>query len=436
MAEISLPSSVDFSKRLPYLPDNVNTNLLTVQASNGQSFIAGSVVSFDLPARAGLYIDPKSMFFRYKVAVTCGNSAVVGVRCTPAYSFLQKLDEFLGSQPISSVYNYNQVANLWVNSNLNVADKFGQQTALGFGSTGLSTQDGGVVALNGATTNFSFSAPLICSALSSADHMLPTGLMPPIRVQITLANLNDIQTLNGATAITAYTITNFELCMAGTDFGSSVDAMVASMGSPKLYIKTTGWANQGAQQLPIGAVGSNSLVFNHRYQSIQNAYTLFCGADITVDLNGWGDSRDITSGGSFQLQIGSNCYPLLSMDTANNKSTLIQYLRECTGSIADFKNSMSISAVEFAYVASSATATTITEPAKVYFAVPLSKIQQANPYASGSLMSGVNASSSPILAQVRIGNATTTQAYNPFMIVSYDNILEIDPLTRQVNIIC
>ena len=112
MAEISLPSSVDFSKRLPYLPDNVNTNLLTVQASNGQSFIAGSVVSFDLPARAGLYIDPKSMFFRYKVAVTCGTSATVGVRCTPAYTFLQKLDEFLGSQPISSVYNYNQVANL------------------------------------------------------------------------------------------------------------------------------------------------------------------------------------------------------------------------------------------------------------------------------------------------------------------------------------
>ena len=437
MAEISLPSAVEF-KPLPYIPENVTTSLLSIQPTNGTLFSAGNVVQFDLPARAGLYLDGKTMFIRYRVNYTSGATAPI-VRCTPAYAFIQKLDEFISATPVNSVYNYNQVANLWVQTRMSVADKFGQASALGFG---LATPT--LVQLDSLTLqasqaslagNVSFSAPVVCSAFSSASHYIPTGLMGALRLQFTLAQLADICT-TGSTDMTAYTITNFELCVSGIDMGAGVDAMVASMGSPYLNIRTTGWANAGAQQLPIGSVGSVQLVFNHRYQSITNAYLLHSGANPATDLNAWGDSRDITSGGTYQLLVGQQVFPQLPIDTGVNKPGALSYLRECTGSLQDFRNSMSIGNVEFGYSANSATATTAVEPSKFIVGFPLEKIQGFNPYSQGSLMSGVNASSTPIIANVRIASATTTQAYNPFLIVEYTNILQIDPVSKQVQVVC
>jgi hypothetical protein len=281
----------------------------------------------------------------------------------------------------------------------------------------------------------SYAAPLVCSAFSSADHYIPTGLLPALRIQLTLAALADICT-TGSTDMTAYQISFCELCVSGIDMGSAVDAMVASMGSPKIYIKTTAWANAGGQQLAIGSVGSQSLVFNHRYQSITNAYLMFSGAAAATDINAWGDSRDVTSGGTVQLQVGSQQFPQLPIDTTANKPAVIQYLRECAGSLQDFRNSISVGGTEFAYLGNSATATTNFEPSKFIVGFPLEEIQGFNPYSAGSLMSGVNASSTTILANIRIASATTTQAYNPFLVVEYTNVLEIDPLSRQVNVIC
>jgi hypothetical protein len=437
MSEISLPSAVNFSK-LPYLPENVTTTLISVQATNGTAFKAGNVVQWDLPSRPGLYIDGKTMFYRVKFNYTSGATAPI-MRCTPATAFIQKLDEYVGSSPVNSVYNFNQTSNLWINTHLSVADKFGQATALGFGlaTPNLTQLDSLTLSASQAALagSVSFAAPLVCSAFSSADHYIPTGLMAPLRIQMTLAALADICT-TGSTDLTDYQVTNFELCFSAIDMGPSVDAMVASMGSPYLNLKTTAWANAGAQQLPTGSSGTQSLVFNHRYQSITNAYLLFSGAAAATDLNAWGDSRDITTNGSYQLQIGQQQYPTLPLDVAVNKPAILQYLRECTGSIQDFRNSMSIGNVEFAYVASSATATTPTEPAKFIVGFPLEKIQGFNPYSQGSLMSGVNASSTPIIANVRIGTATTTQAYNPFLVVEYTSIIQIDPMSKQVQVIC
>jgi hypothetical protein len=438
MSEISLPSAVNFSK-LPYLPENITTTLMSVQATNGTAFKAGNVVQWDLPSRAGLYIDGKTMFYRVKFNYSSSATAPI-MRCTPATAFIQKLDEYVGSSPVNSVYGYNQASNLWYNTRLSVADKFGQASALGFNlaAPNLTQLDSLTLSASQASLagSVSFAAPLVCSAFSSADHYIPTGLMAPLRIQMTLAALADICT-TGSTDLTDYQVSSFELCFNAIDMGPSVDAMVASMGSPYLNLKTTAWANAGSQQIASGtSAGTQQLVFNHRYQSITNAYLLFSGAAAATDLNAWGDSRDVTTNGTYQLQVGQQQFPTLPIDVGVNKTSVLQYLRECTGSIQDFRNSMSIGNVEFSYVGSSATATTPTEPAKFIVGFPLEKIQGFNPYTSGSLMSGVNASSTPIIANVRIGTATTTQAYNPYLIVEYTSIIQIDPMSRQVQVIC
>ncbi len=142
MAELSLPSSVDY-KKLPQLPDGVSTTLMSVQSTNGISFSPSQVIQFDLPSRPGLFIDGKSIFIRYKVSYTSGATAGV-IRRKLVYTNFSRLDEFVGSVPVNSVNQYNQVANMWVDTNCNVADVYGQQFSWGLGQTASLTDLDGV----------------------------------------------------------------------------------------------------------------------------------------------------------------------------------------------------------------------------------------------------------------------------------------------------
>lgn len=432
MATVSLPSQVDFSKSLPVIPEGTTTTLLNIQPTNGQTFGANGVVQFDLPARDGLFIDPKTMFIRYKVNYTVATAAVT-VRGIPAASHLSMLNEFIGSSPINSVYNYHQLVNMILNTRSNIADKYGMQTALGFDADAtpppaLDEMESRLLAVG--TGSYNVSIPLLGSAFASCDKYLPTGLMAPIRIQFTVAPPSDFLVANPAN-MTSYTLSDFNLCAAGIDMGVSVQNMVASMG-PRLYLKCTGYANQ-AQTVPTATSGVVSLQYNHRLKSIENVYCLFSGQNAALDVNGFFDSRDITSSsGSLQLQVGSQQFPILPLDTASSKTSVISYLRECVGSISDFKNSMSINNVEFSYNGNTGT-TTAVEPAKFYFSMPLSKIAPL-PYSSNSLLSGVDASSTPITLVARIGTATA-QGFNAACIAEYSLLVEVDTMTKQIQVI-
>jgi len=334
------------------------------------------------------------------------------------------------------VYNYHQTANMYINTHLSVADKAGMASALGYATVAGTTLEqldsltllASQASLAGAV---SFSAPLVCSAFASADKFIPTGLMAPIRMQFTIAPISDVVSV--AANMTDFTVSFFEVCFNAVDMGVNVERLVAGM-SDKLYLRTTCWANQG-QNIPASSgVGTYTLPFNHRYRSVENLYMLSSGGSPSIDVNAWGDSRDITSGGTIQFTVGQAQYPLLPIDCANNKPTIIQYLRECTGAINDYRNSMSINTVEFAYSASAGNTTEVA-PAKVIVGVPLSRIQGFNPYTVSSLLSGVDTSSSPVIAQLRLAASTQAQTTNVYLIAEYTSLIEIDPLTKQVMII-
>lgn len=441
MAQVSLPSAVNFAERLPQISDNVRTDLLTVQPTNGQTFGVGGVITFDLPARSGLFLDGKTMFIRYRLKYTTGTDATSFIRGTPAYAAFTRLDEFVGSTPISSVYNFNQVANLIVNTQMDVAQKYGIQAALGMRpattyatAPTLEQMDGSLLAASQTNAALSFAAPLYGSAIQSADHYIPTGLMPPLRVQLTVSQLADWTNNTGAQGVSAISIDFCELCVSGIDLGVEVERLVASM-SPKLYLKCSAWANQG-QAVGSGSVGQLTIPYNHRYKSVENLYLSSNYTSVSYDLNGWADSRDLTSLGTYQFQIGSQNFPNLPIDAGVNKPAVLMYLRECAGSNADFKNSMSINSLEFFnYLASaSGTATTQTAPSKFIVGVPLAKIQGFNPYAASSLLSGVDCSSMPIIANVRIATATDA-AVMSYLIANYTCLIEIDPMSRSAVVI-
>jgi hypothetical protein len=440
MADIVLPSSVDFSRKLPALPDGVSSQLLSLQATNGTGpFTPGSVIQFDLPSARDLYLDGKTMFIRFKITYTSGATAGV-VRRKPVYTAFQKLDEFIGSTPINSVYNYHTAANLWVDTNMSVADIYGQQTAFGIGpipSGGTPTLDqfDSVTLTVSADNSIFLAAPVVCSAVQSADHLWPTGLMPPIRMQFTVASIADQAVL--AANITGISISHPELCIQSIQM-PGVDAII-SQSAPSLYVKCSGWAN-ATTSLASGTSGYNSLIFNHRYESINNLFLVNSSSDATKGLNGPLESFDLTSSnGTYQFMIGQQLFPVQPINTSTSSSgrgSVLQYLRECVGSITDQRNSMSINAVEFARLASSlsAAASTAVEPGKFYVGCPLSKLSSSNPYQSVSLLSGVSAASAPISVLVNIGTATGS-GINSQLIAQYDLLVELDPMSKNIRLV-
>jgi len=434
MAQLSLPATADYAATLPQLPDGTTSTLMSVQSTNGISFKQGQTIQFDLPSRG--FLDGKSVFVRYKCVYTSGASAGV-IKRKPVYTNFVRLDEFIGGVPVSSIYQYNQVANMIVDTNMNWADVMGQQTSFGLLQTvAVQDLDGVTLATVSAANNFFLSAPLVGSFLQSADKLLPLSSMAPIRVQLTLDTIANIATV--AANVTDFEIIQPELCFSLIDFGPNVEAAVLS-AAPKIYIKSQGWANS-SQSLAASTNGFNTLVFNHRYESIENLYLLSSSSATAKAVNTWGDSFNPLGtsnvNASFQLSIGTQMYPQLPINNATGGLTsILQYLRECVGQITDQRNTMSIFNPNFAQYAGDATVSTVDTPAKFIIGIPLSRINSPSPYAATSLMSGVSARSTPINALINVGTAFNS-AMNFNLIAQYTLLVEIDTMTKQVNVVC
>jgi len=434
MATLSLPSTADYSSSLPQLPDGTQSFLQSIQSTNGISFKQGQTIQFDLPNRG--FLDGKSVFIRYKVIYTSGATAGVIIG-KPVYTNFVRLDEFIGSVPVNSIYQYNQVANMIVDLNYNLADVYGQQTSWGLTQTAALTDlDGVTLPTVSAANSLFLSAPLVGSFLQSADKLIPLGAMAPIRIQLTLDSIANI-------AVTTADVTDFEivqpeLCFNNIDFGPQVEASIMA-STPKIYLKTQGWANS-SQGLASATSGFNTLVFNHRYESIENLYFLSGSSAIAKAVNKWRDSFNplgsAGTNGSFQIQVDNKVYPQLPINNATGGLTsVLQYCRETVGQIMDQRNTMSIFNVNFLQQSGDATASTANAPGKFIIGIPLSRINAPSPYAAVSLMSGVSARSTPINVLLNIGTALNNAGvFN--LIAQYTAVIEIDTATRQINVIC
>jgi hypothetical protein len=439
MAELSLPASVDFSKKIPSLPDGVSSQLLSIQSTNGISFTENQVIQFDLPARSGLFLDGRSVFIRYRLEYTTGAGTASVIRRKPVYTTISKLDEFVGSTPVNSVYQYNQVANMYVDTNFSGSDVLGQAYAWGLeASTGWNDFDGCPLPLSQTNSYISVAAPLVCSALASCDKLIPTGLMAPWRIQLTVEQIANIATNTGGTSLTSFRIVQPELCIQSIDMGMAVENLVAA-SSPKLYLRTNGWANS-TQNANSGTLGFNTYVFNHRYESIENLFFLTSSGTVSKALNLWGDSfnpiGNATTAGTIQFQIGQAMYPLLPINNSTGgRAAVLQYLRECVGQITDQRNTMSISFEAFNQFSDNVTPSTTNVPAKFIVGIPCSRLNAVSPYQVSSLMSGVSAASTPINVLVNNGTAYG-QAMSLSLIAQYTELIEVDPVTRQITVVC
>lgn len=411
-----LPSSIDYKQALPALPDSTVQIPVSASPVNGADFQSGSQVYFDLINRG--FLVPDSMYISYKFDAT-NATATNFWRATPAYSAFSRLDVQVGSQTVDTIQNYGQVMHLLVNTQLDVAQKYGMQSAYGYVGSGatpsLEELDGKQVAV-GALSG-AHSAPLVC-LLSNAEKLLPLFAMPQIRITLTVDALSNI--FQTPANISNFKLSNLELRYKVVDFGGQVENIVMNMG-PKLYIKSQSFAL--SSQTLTNFTGGADYIFNQRFASVKSLYCMHGPG--SAGVNGIYDSIDVTSGvGDYQWLIAGVAYPQRPISTSASKTLALMELKSAVGSIFDKSNNMSINTTEFSYVAGGVT--TAFAPAKFITGTSTERLN------SESLLTGISTQNSPITYHINSAGATGNSTLS--LIVNYDALIEVDTLTRQASV--
>lgn len=321
-----------------------------------------------------------------------------------------------------------------INSSMGVSEKYG--SSLGFRNDAAETKPGNEY-FDGRIMNEnsfgSLSFPLKYTLLSNAAKLIPLGMMPACRVQLTLDSIQNVFS-NAIVAIVAdattgtlaqpaivvpteFLLTDIQLCYKTVQFGSEVDDMVRSMGE-KIFIKSSSFTNAGSV-LPAASSGSLDIVFNQRLASIKS---MFLHAS-SASANKIFDSFELSANSEISFTIAGKQYPQRPL---NRSSTLLE-LKQAVGSLLDKTNNSSINPLEFSRVLG--TASTIIAPAKYFTGINTEILPRLGNETQSTLLSGISTQSSPISVRMSIPTATGV-AVNLNLICHYDAIIEIDTATK------
>jgi hypothetical protein len=420
---VAIPTQLQFSPSLPVLPsETVNTSVV-ISPSNGNSFNPSSnSIIFDLPTSG--YLDPSTLTLRFKLVVENATSSVSMLG--GAYSVINRLQVYFGSQTVENISNWNMLYTDLVNLSYNAAQKANLAITHGFLDLGATDPDlvnvnNRLISASGSTIYVAI--PLVC-LLSSAEKLLPLGMMSAVRVELTLAQISEIFS---GTTVTNYTVSNVEASMDVIKFGSGVDALVRSMGE-KIFIKSQSMSVIGST-LTSGSSGNLSLIFNQRVSSLKGVALHISGNDSTKCLNKIFDSVDVTTDkGSYQFQVNGINYPPKPLSTQDNKASCMAELRNFVSGFHSIQGSnMSIVPKEYFYT--QASTTSLTAPGKFIIGVSTEKIQDAR----NALLTGISTSNSPITCILQLSQATT-QACTLYLIALYDVLIECDLVMKSATV--
>ena len=434
---IILPKEINYTQPAS-LPEATQSNSIVSSPVNGQTFGPSSIMQFDLIQRG--FLVPESMYIRYKLTTTLPAAAGPNnaIKATPVYTLISRLETIVGSQVVESIQNYNQLSNMLVNCKMNYAQKIGLANAFGYTGNTSSTDfafDFATDAANGfcfATStaanavgaNIFLAAPLGC-ILSNADKLVPLKYMPSCRIQLTLETLANAYRLD-ANAITAYSISNAELCYDIIEFSPLVDQAISQRAGGMLTIKSQSYLSSGVT-IPSGTSGSTEYLFNQRLASIKSLFAHLSGADASK-VNGFFDSVDITTNnGDYQFFCAGSPFPPRPLSTVLNKAGITMEMSAGYGPVKDLLTSnFSISPTEFNYTIASTT--TVNLMGKFYIGTNVERLST-----NDALLTGISSQGSPISLRVSTGTATSQNAVIQ-LICLFDTLLTVDMASRTLTV--
>lgn len=414
----SLPNSVNYAEPIPSLPEATTKYSVALQPVNGQTFsMGGNQIIFQFPNRG--YLIPDSVYLRYKAVIANATTASNLLSC-PFSAPFQRVETQFGSVTVDSINDWNQVNHIITNLTMDVAQKYGMQSGYGYTTSPTPTieeMDSRAIPAAGETVYFS--GPLPCMLTNITDKLLPLFAMPTISMVLTTDALSNI--INPVGTVTGITLSNVELCFDFVEFGPEVDAMVRGMGQ-KIYVKSQSFSNSSVN-IPLGANGASTYIFNQRYASVKCAIVSFSGAVNNKKF----DAVDITNNsGDYSINISGVQYPQKPYSALNNKGGILQELRKCVGSIYDRTNNMAINTLEFNRLDSDVN-TSYVAPGKFYLGFNLEKLH------SGSLLTGISTNNSNISVNINQSVASTVTRQCNLLLV-YDSLIEIDVLSRTASV--
>ena len=423
---MSVPREVDYSARPTSLPPNTINTDIVIAPSNGSSFgNDGDIIQFQLPARG--FLVPSTMYLRYKCAVATTTEQAT-MRGTPFYTPFVRSQVSVGASVVESIEGYNQLANLLVNTKMDVAEKTGLAYSLGlldYTTAPTSSNINGRLLANATNETWDMAGAL-GNILSNSDHLVPLGAMPSVQIQLTMdAIANMFSATATATNLTSITLSNLELCFQSVEFGAEIDPMILSMTDEEgnILIKSQSYTSS-SQVCPI-QTGQTELTYNQRLSSIKSIVANLNGAGAN-NKNDWADSVDITTNrGDYQFLIANRPYPVRPMSVLQNKGGVYQELANCWSMAHSlYSSKLAITPAEFSKVDNQAT--TYDSPAKFYVA------QNTEKLSSSAMLTGVSSQLSPISLRINFGGVAPNDAHTIALICNFDAIMVINPLARQV----
>ena len=433
-----LPKEINYRSAIS-LPEGTQSNTIVASPINGQTFGPSQIIQFDLVQRG--FMVPESLYIRYRLTTTMPAAAGASnaLRGTPVYTPFARLETIVGSQVVESIQNYNQLCNMLVNCKMNYAQKVGLANSFGYSAAASAVSYGfdfstncanGLsfatsTTANAATTggNVSLAAPLGC-LLSNADHLVPLKFLPSCRIQLSLETLANAYRLDGVNPISAYLLSNVELCYDIIEFSPFVDQAISAMGQGSITIRSQSYLSSGVT-VPSGTSGSTEYLFNQRLASIKSLFAHLSGAD-NNKANLFFDSVDITTNnGDYQFFVSGLPYPPRPISTVLNKASASMELSMAFGPAHDLLTSnFAINPTEFNYTIATGSQTTIQQMGKFYIGTNTEKLST-----NAALLTGISSQGSPISLRVSTSTATGANAVIQ-LICLYDALLKIDIPSR------
>jgi len=366
-----------------------------------------------------MWLEGSTLSFRYKASFTAG-AAISNINGVPLYAPFQRLQISQAGSVLDSIGNYAQVGQLLTTLKLGVSEKAGRMNQYGYEQVaGVDYLDGRQIAA-GTTEMFYVSGPLPC-VLTHGSKNIPLFAADPIRLTFSLASLADMSyTLTANAQLTAMTLSNFEVVCTCYDLGREVER---SVSMAPMFLKTLSF-NASSLPVPIGFVGSQSFFFNSRYSSVRAAFALPCSLAAAKSC----EFTDLTSSsGDYSFQINGSQYPPLPLSSVlNNSGILTECLKAAQAVYPDAR--LCINQTEYASTINTPSAN-YYEPGKFIPSVCLLRCAATD----DALLSGVSSRDTGVTLLVNTSTATTAAA-NLGLVLCFDCMLVIDPVTRKMSV--
>ena len=426
------------------------------QPVNAQSFTAGNVIQFDLPAgRRGQYLDPNTSYIRFKSAFTHAGTAGTdySVLLGSAYSYFNK-QEVYGNNSVllESINEVGVLTSMLFNACLSDGDKRGLSSAFGF-SPGMTVnyasstagheinrpaQAAGV--LDGLS--FDYAIPIIGILGSGTDKMFPIGAIYGLRFELTMdtfTNFTKCEVSGTTLGVTGCTISDVEFVANIIELSPESQSLIEVANPQKIHIRSQSYRQASNFLSAQQTAGTNDLIVGIRLSSLKSIY-MTCSPSNALELKYASVNPNLDQGCCFV--INAQNYPQRTLNPSGKPADCFMELQKSFGAlnVSNYNGCMnknsyytsstaynSMAAYASVNIANPSTTAIYTDPNQFYLGVDVEVIQR-----KANLLSGINVNSSPMYFRAQIGAQLANVQHTLSFFGFYDLILEIDVLAKNI----